>query len=257
VAGLVAYAALGCTAAVSPPSVLLVTLDTVRADRLSLYGHPEPTSPNLAWLAARGRRYDAAFAPSSSTAPTHASLLTGRHPSFHSMGAWNSQFALAPDEHTLAERLAAAGFDTAAVVSNAVLRSEAGLDQGFAHYDDRTEGEGVLRAKGRRARVAVDRALAWLDARAHGDAPLFLWLHLQDAHGPYAPDPDWACPIPEPPAAPGGPALRLEVGRDQYEALPPRAMRRPASVNRTNRSRLSSDFCVSMSPCALRSWMRR
>ena len=208
-------------------SVVLVTIDTLRADRVSAYGargsrSGEPaTTPNLDWLAARGARFENALAPSSSTAPTHASLLTGRLPSEHSIGAFNSQFALDEQWPTIAERASAAGYATAAVVSNPLLGRSLGLARGFDDYDDDTLGEGRFAAKGRSAERAVDRALAWLDT--HDDGPFLLWLHLQDAHGPYAPPHGWTCPL-EPGRAvlPPGAARQLPIGGDPsgHRAIP-------------------------------------
>lgn len=211
-------AALACSAGgASPPSIVLVTIDTLRADRLSSYGYPLATSPNLDRLAARGVRFENALAPSSSTAPTHASIFTGQLPSSHSVGAFNSQFALDDEWPTLAQKLRDARYATAAIVSNPLLGRGLGLDRGFEHYDDETLGEGRFAAKGRRARHAVDRALAWLEASP--PTPFFLWLHLQDTHGPYAPDPDWTCPVGQNPA---GARLTLPIGRDAsgHEAIP-------------------------------------
>jgi arylsulfatase A-like enzyme len=196
---------------------VLVTIDTLRADRLSVYGYSQATSPNLDWLAARGVRFEHALAPSSSTAPTHASIFTGQLPSAHSIGAFNSQFALDDEWPTLAEMLRNAGYATAAIVSNPLLGRALGLDRGFDHYDDEARGEGRFAAKGRPAARAVDRALAWLDATPA--EPFFVWLHLQDTHGPYAPDPDWICPV-----SPNTrwPPLMLPIGRDPsgYRAIP-------------------------------------
>ena len=214
----IALALLACSGGVSsPPSIVLITIDTLRADRLSSYGYPVPTSPNLDRLAARGIRFERALAPSSSTAPTHASIFTGQLPSSHSVGAFNSQFALDDEWPTLAAELRGAGYATAAIVSNPLLGRGLGLDRGFEHYDDETLGEGRFAAKGRRARHAVDRALGWLDASP--PTPFFLWLHLQDTHGPYAPDPEWVCPVAKNPASK---RLVLSVGRDVsgYGAIP-------------------------------------
>ena len=196
---------------------MLITIDTVRADRLSSYGYRLPTTPNLDWFAARGVRFERALSPSSSTAPTHASIFTGQLPSDHSIGAFNSQFALDDEWPTLAERLRSHGYKTAAVVSNPLLGRALGLDRGFDHYDDETVGVGRFAAKGRRAQVAVDRALTWLDQQQR--EPFFLWLHLQDAHGPYAPDPAWICPLEPHPEPPTG---ELPIGRDPsgYRAIP-------------------------------------
>ena len=191
------------------PSILLVTIDTLRADRLSSYGYPLETSPNLDRLAVRGVRFEYALAPSSSTAPTHASIFTGHQPSEHSIGAFNSQFALDEQWPTLAGTLREAGYATGAIVSNPLLGRALGLGRGFGYYYDDTRGEGRFLAKGPEARRSVDRALEWLDDAPR--EPFFLWLHLQDTHGPYAPAPGWVCPLA---ANEQWPATPLPLGRD-------------------------------------------
>ena len=132
------------------------------------------------------------------------------------MGAFNSQFQLNPSAHTLAERLAEHGYATAAVVSNPVLSRGLGLDQGFEHYDDQIPGQGVVQAKSRTARHAVDLALAWLDQR---DArPFFLWLHFNDPHGPYDSNHKWTCPLPV--TEEGSEQLALGNDHSGYRAIP-------------------------------------
>ncbi|MEM7051355.1 MAG: sulfatase [Acidobacteriota bacterium] len=178
-------------AACAPPpprgNVILITIDTLRADHLSAYGYGLATSPRLAALAEQGLLFENAFSASSCTAPSHASLFTGRLPSFHTVGAFNSKFVLEPEEVTLAELLQDRGIATAAVVSNPVLARRLGLDQGFASYDDQMSG----RERNREVvEQGVDEALAKARAvLAELDEPFFFWLHLQDPHGPYDPPP--------------------------------------------------------------------
>ncbi len=127
-------------AAALPPApagarnVLLIVWDTVRAGNLSLYGYERPTTPNLERLAGRGVRFDLAFSTSSWTLPAHASLFTGRWP--HELGVdWKSP--LRDDVPTLAEYLAAHGYDTAGFAANLdYCTRETGLARGFAHYED-------------------------------------------------------------------------------------------------------------------------
>ena len=117
--------------------VVLVTIDTLRADHLGCYGYPRNTSPHLDRLAEEGLLFRHAFSPSSYTAPTHASLFTSRYPSYHSIGFTNGGGCLdRAGEKTLAELLRTVGFTTAAFVSTIVLRRSVGLDKGFDHYDD-------------------------------------------------------------------------------------------------------------------------
>jgi arylsulfatase A-like enzyme len=136
------------------------------------------------------------------------------------VGAYNSQYRLNPSAHTLAERLTERGYTTAAIVSNPVLSRGLGLDQGFDLYDDEISGEGVAQAKSRTARNAVDLALAWLAQRGAG--PFFLWLHMNDAHGPYDSSGKWSCPIETPDSSNQEGNQRLQRGRDHsgYRAIP-------------------------------------
>ncbi len=177
-----------------PRSVLLITVDTLRADHLSTYGYPLPTAAAVDRLAARGVLFRFAFAASSSTAPSHVSMFTGRYPSFHSTGNYNGQIRLHHSATTLAEVLSARGYATAAIVSNPVLAAaHLGLDQGFDSYDDEMDGKELNREiRHQVADRAVTKAIDRLQAM--GPDPYFLWLHLQDPHGPYNPPADWQCP---------------------------------------------------------------
>lgn len=170
------------------PNVLLVTLDTTRADHLSSYGYPLPLTPHLDRLAREGARFRSCTTPSAFTQAAHASILTGTYPAYHGVRI-NGQAALASVHRTLAEGLADAGYATAGFVGAFVLDGRWGLDQGFAHYDDRLElgaGEQIdLASIQRPANEVVDAALAWLAEPRSG--PFFAWVHLYDAHAPYAP----------------------------------------------------------------------
>lgn len=191
----------------------------MRADHLPAYGYPLPTASAVGRLAARGVLFRFAFAASSSTAPSHASMFTGRYPSFHTVGNDNGRVRLHPSATTLAEVLSAQGFATAAIVSNPVLKAaRLGLDQGFDSYDDELEGRELNRkSRERYADRAVTKAIARLEAL--GSRPFFLWLHLQDPHGPYSPPADWRCA-----EELRGPEddLALAVGSDHsgYHAIP-------------------------------------
>lgn len=174
------------------PSVLLITLDTTRADRLEPYGAVDVETPALAALAAQGVVFERAMAVAPITAPTHASLLTGLYPPRHGVHD-NGRQRLADEIPTLAERLAAAGYRTAAFVSAAVLERRYGLDQGFELYDDDLSASGSRRQARmmveRPAAATVDRATVWLDGLDAGESFL-LWVHLFDPHAPYeAPSP--------------------------------------------------------------------
>ncbi len=210
---------LGCASEETRGSVVLITIDTLRADHLSGTGYAGGTSPVLDAFARSGTRFEWAFSTCSYTVPSHASIMVGRYPSFHSAGLLNGQQRLLPAETTLAEILREAGWQTAAIVSNAVLGSGSGFEQGFEHFDDvLPDRELVRRMPERRARDAVDRALARIGAFA--GEPYFLWLHIQDPHGPYTPPP--TTPDPVAPEGMNQSDRLLPVGRDfsGYQAIP-------------------------------------
>ena len=207
------------------PNVLLISMDTTRADHLSVYGYERDTSPVLRSLAAEGVRFEVAYAPSATTAPSHASLFTALSPVAH--GVVKNGRPLAPDFETLAEVLAAQGYQTAAVVSSYVLSERFGFAQGFGHFDadfsqaDVPDGmrhwEGhVVEGKFHgRADDTTRRALAWLDDRSHPEAPFFLFVHYFDPHDPYLPPKNFA-----PPFVPGAKeALKLNRNIFFYDVL--------------------------------------
>jgi tetratricopeptide (TPR) repeat protein len=172
-------------AAPRPLDVLLVTLDTTRADRLGCYGRGGDTSPHLDGLARKGVLFRRAYAHVPLTAPSHASLLTGMLPPRHGVHD-NGGYVLKEDFATLAEQFVEAGYRTAGFVSAFVLDRRFGLGRGFATYEDDVLAGGpeqLLAAV--RAEVTVNRALAWL--RAADPRPSFAWVHLYDPHLPYEP----------------------------------------------------------------------
>jgi choline-sulfatase len=181
-------AALSACARPQPPQhLLLVTLDTFRADRVGAYGHNGGLTPNLDRLAAEGVRFDAAWSSAPLTLPSHATLLTGLQPVAHGLRQ-NGSGTLAADVETLATRLAAEGFRTGAWVSAFVLNHRFGLARGFATYDDeiaQRPGRPAGMEAQRPGRDVVDRALAWFQTR--DGRRQFLWVHLFDAHAPYEP----------------------------------------------------------------------
>lgn len=193
------------------PTVLLITIDTIRADRLGCYGYDRATTPVIDRLAREGLLVQEALTTVPLTTPSHATILTGLHPRSHAVlgNAWQ----LDPSCRTLAQRFHAAGYRTAAFVSAVVLDPRCGLDAGFDHYGalvrpgPMTElttpgsaGEaGTARGRDRADRLAgrqrrgvetVDEALAWLEAQK-GEAPLFVWVHFYDPHQPFDPLPPW------------------------------------------------------------------
>ncbi|HEV8582106.1 MAG TPA: sulfatase-like hydrolase/transferase [Thermoanaerobaculia bacterium] len=177
---------------VRDPNLVLVTLDTVRADHIGCYGDRAAVTPWLDRLAAEGVRFTQASSPVPLTLPSHTSLLSGLLPPHHGLRN-NGAGSLREGTATLATLLAGKGYRTGAFVGAFVLDRRFGLNQGFEVYDDeipRDPRAGVTLEAERPGREVVDRALAWLkreDAR-----PFFLWVHLYDAHAPYAPPPAWA-----------------------------------------------------------------
>ena len=168
-------------------SVLLVTLDTVRVDRIGCYGNEEIETPNLDRLAADGVVFSRALSTAPITHPSHASILTGLYPYHHGARA-NGAFHLDGRYETLAEVLAARGYATGAVVSAFVLDDRFGLAQGFEFYDDDlSDGPEPLlfMYEERQADRTTDRAIRWLDGV--GERPFLLWVHYFDPHAAYRP----------------------------------------------------------------------
>lgn len=201
-----AGAAVRCAGAGAPdrPDILLVTVDTLRADHCSAYGYDRPTTPRLEALARRGIQFDTVYAPMSTTAPAHATLFTGLLPLWH--GLLKNGQVLAKGHRMLAATLQEAGYRTGAVVSSFALDRRFGLDPGFASYDDKFSGRDPTMQKGtwegqvvdtpfdRRADETRARAVEWLRGhgylergRPRGQAPFFLWVHFFDPHNPYDP----------------------------------------------------------------------
>ncbi|HJO03568.1 MAG TPA: sulfatase-like hydrolase/transferase [Acidobacteriota bacterium] len=169
-------------------NVLLVTLDTTRADRLGVYGFDEVDTPAVDALADGGVTFMRAYASTPLTLPSHASLLTGTHPPYH--GVRDNGVHVAPEElQTLAESFQEAGYRTGAFVGAFVLDSRWGLAQGFDRYFDDFELPRQrmisLSTVQRPGSEVVDTALAW--AREDDTTPFFMWVHLYDPHTPYEP----------------------------------------------------------------------
>jgi arylsulfatase A-like enzyme len=181
------------------PNVLLVTIDTLRADHCTPYGYGRETTPRLAALAESGVLFECVYAPIPSTAPSHSTIFTSTEPRTH--GVSRNGASLPADATTLAEILRGHGYRTAAFVSSFVLDRKFGLDQGFDLYDDDFEGAATTLGSGiqwegreveetfdRRAAETTDRVLDWI-ARKEDSPPFFLWVHYFDPHGPYVPPP--------------------------------------------------------------------
>lgn len=181
--------------AVDLPDVLLVTIDTLRAGHLGYEGYDRPTSPNIDRLAGRGVAFEAAIAQAPATDLSVASLLTGLHSHVvDDARRRDGRVALADGFHSLAERLRATGYRTAAFVSNPNLKRGNGFAQGFDHFDQDSGmfGDTAYR-RSMDAEQVADAAIEWLDETPAADTandgrPVFLWLHLLDPHHPYEPD---------------------------------------------------------------------
>jgi arylsulfatase A-like enzyme len=164
------------------PNLLLITLDTTRADFLGSYGHPLPTSPNLDRLAARGVRFAETLAQVPLTGPSHATIMTGLYP--HEHGAVRNGVPLPESVQTLAERLKEVGYRNAAFLAGWTLRANlSGLAQGFDLYDDRMQDRYRLVNTQRFAEQVTPPAMEWLEENS--DESFFLWVHYFDPHYPY------------------------------------------------------------------------
>jgi choline-sulfatase len=169
----------------APIGVVMITLDTTRADRLSAYGFMDASMPHLDRLAREGVVFDRAVTPAPLTLPAHASLFTGLYPHHHGVRD-NADRPLAASFTTLAETLRSHGFHTSAFVGSVVLASDRGLSQGFEKYGDVPAGiPDTPGARQRRADSVIDDAIEWLEEC--GRAPFFTWAHLYDPHLPYDP----------------------------------------------------------------------
>lgn len=173
--------------AAGPPNVLLLTLDTTRADALGAYGGRGARTPVLDALAARGTRWEQAITSTPLTLPAHSSLFTGLAPPEHGVED-NGSTVLPKSLPTLAEAFSARGYATAGFVASLVLDGRFGLTRGFGTYDDHINPEPVPgHGPGERnARQMTGLALAWL-SRAPKGKPVFLWVHYVDPHYPYNP----------------------------------------------------------------------
>ncbi len=176
------------------PNLLLVTIDTLRADRLPSYGYKKGKTPHLNALSTHSVVFDKVAAHTPITLPSHASILTGLYPPQHGVRS-NGRFYAHEKLTTLAEVLKEEGYQTGAFVSAFVLDSRFGLNQGFDHYDDDlVDGRrrfSKFSVKDRRAENTVSRVLSWLDRKEeklHTELkPFFIWTHLYDPHYAYDP----------------------------------------------------------------------
>ena len=169
--------------------VVLISIDTVRADRLPLYGYRHGSTPVLDALAPEAMVFDDVYSHYPLTLPSHASLLTGLLPTTHGVRD-NLGYTLKPGSRTLAARFKAAGYATGGAVSAFVLRRQTGIAEGFDFFDDAIEmaGTGASVADTQRdGRLTVDALGDWIDRQAN--SRVFAFLHLYEPHTPYAPPP--------------------------------------------------------------------
>jgi arylsulfatase A-like enzyme/Tfp pilus assembly protein PilF len=172
-------------------NLLLITIDTLRADRVSFYSSKHLQTPHLDGLASRSLVFTRAFAHTVMTLPSHTNILLGVTPSYHGVHD-NANFIVRNEFLTLAEHLKTFGYSTGAFVGGFPLDSRFGLNQGFDVYDDNFGGENQRFSQGasrgeRKAEAVLDSALKWLEGR---ESPWFLWVHFYDPHDPYtSPEP--------------------------------------------------------------------
>ncbi len=177
-------------------SVVLITMDTTRRDRIGAYGYEMAHTPAIDAIANHGIRFDRAYSVVPLTTPSHASMMTGLYPTRHGIHN-NGDAILSDDFTTIAETLSGEGYATAAAVSAFVTTRIWNLDQGFGDYFDEVKADRKRAGRGRWAQertadAVVDDLIGWLDAHQNDDRPFFLWAHFYDPHDPYAPPTEWA-----------------------------------------------------------------
>lgn len=166
-------------------NVLLITIDTLRADWLSCYGSEHLDTPNIDSLSERGVLFSRAFANTSTTLPSHTNILLGTTPPYHGVHD-NINFVVREEFLTLAEYLKEHDYSNGAFIGAYPLHTKFGLNQGFDTYDDEMDRLPFqdFMSEERRGEVVIDRALSWLKKRS---SPWFLWIHCWDPHDPYKP----------------------------------------------------------------------
>lgn len=179
------------------PNILLITMDTTRADHIGAYGFALAQTQNIDQLAKEGVTFDDAVASAPITLPSHSSIMTGLYPPAHGVRD-NGSYRLSDNAVTLAERLKAVGYETRAFVSAQVLNRRYNLNQGFDSYDDDLWGEDdpkLFMIRYRQAGETIAKVLnwyeQWMGQPKTERKPFFTWVHLFDPHQPYRP-PGWA-----------------------------------------------------------------
>ncbi|MHB8055534.1 MAG: sulfatase-like hydrolase/transferase [Candidatus Aminicenantales bacterium] len=173
---------------VDKPNVVILTLDTTRADHLGPYGYGGVQTPVLDELARRGTLFEECSSVVPLTLPSHSTIFTGVFPTYHGVRV-NGNAALSDEQMTLAEVMTGRGYATGAFIGAFVLDGRWGLKQGFEHYDDQFDLKkykqldlGMVQRPGN---IVMDAALSWLETRK--DKPFLAWIHLYDPHTPYQP----------------------------------------------------------------------
>ena len=181
VAGMAVLGAAGCSRA--PTNLVLITIDTLRADHLGAYGYARDTSPALDALGREGTRFARCYAQSVTTRASHASIFTGCYPGTHGVLSNVEEY---PDRPSLMTALRARGYVTAGFVSSVVLNRKFGVQRQLDQFDDASTTTELNRQNmaERPARATLAAAAAWLERR-DPERPFFLWVHLIDPHGPY------------------------------------------------------------------------
>src|SRR5947209_6656316 len=187
----------GYTSAQTPekpaPNIVLITIDTLRADHLGCYGYRQIKTPNIDGLAADGVLFRSAFTTVPVTLPSHSAMLTGTYPMLSGMHDFSAN-KLSPQQPTLATVLKQSGYATGAVVAAAVLDHRFGLNQGFDFYYDHFDfsrlDEANLDEMERPGNLVADQVLEWLGKNSR--KKFFLWMHLYDPHFPYRPPEPYA-----------------------------------------------------------------
>lgn len=172
--------------------IVLISIDTLRSDRLPAYGYGGVETPHLDRLRKDSVLFERAYSPVPLTTPAHASIMTGRLPPDHGLRD-NAGYRIRDEHPTLAEILAEAGYRTGGTVSSFTLRKATGMDRGFEHYDDEIDrGSRLSLAEVQRAGdQSVDALMPWLREVATGGQPFFAFVHIYEPHTPYTPPPPY------------------------------------------------------------------
>jgi arylsulfatase A-like enzyme len=216
-------------------NVLLVTVDTLRADALGVYGSSRASTPVIDRLAAEGVRFSNARAHNVVTLPSHVNILSGLYPYHHGVRE-NAGFRVPKTVNTLATLLEARGYRTGAFVSAFPLDRRFGLDRGFDEYDDRygkTGQNSAFRVPERPAVETVTAAKRWIDSSA-SSTPFFAWIHVYEPHFPYTPPEPFASKYRQTPYDGEVAAVDAALGSNRFSiAAPPPRVAVPRTRTRT------------------------